>query len=119
VARSSRRKDRQHTYGIWTLVQSASISRPPQQLVAARRDKTRVSSTSPGIVVYQNVARHNINRVGLEALTKLRAWGTVPCTAELLTSLETENINIYSPFGNPLETGNINIYIYYIHLYRQ
>ncbi len=34
----------------------------------------------------------------------------LPCTAELLTSLEMENINIYTPFGNPLEPGNIYIY---------
>ena len=40
----------------------------------------------------------------------------VPCSAKLLYSLETGNINIYTPFGNPLETENINIYIYYSYL---
>ena len=40
----------------------------------------------------------------------------LPCSAKLLTSLEMENRNIYTPFGNPLETENINIYIYYSHL---
>ena len=40
----------------------------------------------------------------------------VPCSAKLLYSLEMENINIYTPFGNPSETENINIYIYYSHL---
>ena len=30
----------------------------------------------------------------------------IPCTAKLLYSLESQNINIYTPFGDPLETEN-------------
>eukprot|EP01043_Picozoa_sp_COSAG02_P112605 COSAG02_NODE_48804_length_331_cov_0.836207_1_plen_87_part_00 len=66
---------------------------------------------------------HNLTQPGYCAVDRL-VWRTrhmlrredLPCSAKSLTSLEMENRNIYTPFGNPLETENINIYIYYSHL---